>query len=56
MISIDMPNRSINLLVDDATLATRRASWKPVEKPLTSPFLRRYRERVSSAANGAVLE
>ncbi|AGW12739.1 dihydroxy-acid dehydratase [Megalodesulfovibrio gigas] len=56
MISIDMPNRSIQLLVDDATLAARKAAWTPVEKPLDSPFLRRYRARVSSAATGAVLD
>ncbi|MCA1945053.1 MAG: dihydroxy-acid dehydratase [Desulfovibrio sp.] len=56
MISIDMPNRSIQLLVDEATLAARKAAWTPVEKPLTSPFLRRYRARVSSASTGAVLD
>ncbi|GAB7079447.1 dihydroxy-acid dehydratase [Megalodesulfovibrio paquesii] len=56
LISIDMPNRSINLLVDEATLDARRATWNPLEKPLDSPFLRRYRARVSSAAQGAVLD
>ena len=38
LIQIDIPNRSINLLVDDATLAERRAemeargakAWKPL--------------------------
>ena len=37
-------------------LARRKAAWKPLDKPIASPFLRRYASRVSSAAPGAVLE
>ncbi len=53
-IFIDIPNRKLELLVDEAELQRRRAGFKPVEKPLTSPFLRRYRRLVTSAATGAV--
>ncbi len=55
-IRIDIPGRSLELLVDAAELDKRRAAWKPKTRPITSPFLRRYAERVSSAAQGAVLE
>ncbi len=51
-IQIDIPARKLELLVDEATLATRRANHKPVEKTITSPFLRRYARLVTSAASG----
>jgi dihydroxy-acid dehydratase len=53
-IEINIPERKLNLLVDEATLAERRKNWKPVQKEITSPLLRRYSRMVSSAANGAV--
>jgi len=55
-IAIDIPARSIELLVDESELARRKAAWIPLDKPIASPFLRRYASRVSSAAQGAVLE
>lgn len=55
-IAIDIPARSIELLVDESELARRKATWIPLDKPIASPFLRRYASRVSSAAQGAVLE
>ncbi|MFV0348277.1 MAG: dihydroxy-acid dehydratase [Halodesulfovibrio sp.] len=53
-IEINIPERKLNLLVDEATLAERRKNWKPVQKEITSPLLRRYSRMISSAANGAV--
>ena len=53
-IAIDIPARSLELLVDEAEIARRRASFVPVEKPLASPFLRRYAAQVTSASTGAV--
>jgi dihydroxy-acid dehydratase len=61
LIEIDIPNRSINLAVDEATLAERRAKreaegWKP-EKPrkrAVSTALKAYAAMASSAAKGAV--
>ncbi|WP_106264326.1 dihydroxy-acid dehydratase [Donghicola tyrosinivorans] len=61
MIEIDIPNRTINLAVDDAELATRRtaqdeAGWKPVEqrKRQVSQALKVYAAFASSADKGAV--
>ncbi len=54
MIEIDIPNRKLQLLVDDAELAKRRAVWKCPEKPSGSFFLERYRSMVTSGAEGAV--
>lgn len=60
-IEIDIPNRTINLAVDDATLAQRRATrdaegWKPVKprKRKVSTALKAYAMLTTSAAKGAV--
>ncbi|WP_294392748.1 dihydroxy-acid dehydratase [uncultured Sphingomonas sp.] len=62
-IAIDIPNRTINLLVDDATLAARRAAveargaqaWKPFGRKRTvSTALRAYALLAGNAARGAV--
>ncbi len=52
-IHIDIPNRILDLVVDEEELARRRAAFVPVEKEITSPFLRRYAKQVRSAAAGA---
>ena len=52
-IEIDIPARKLNLLVDDATLAERRAVWQPPKRQLTG-YLRKYARSVSSAAQGAI--
>ena len=56
MIEINIPERKLNLLVDEATLAERKAKFRPKRKTIKSPFLKRYVKHVSSAAQGAVLE
>ena len=62
-IEIDIPNRSINLKISDADLATRRIemdakgknAWKPVDRDRqVSPALRAYAAMSTSAAFGAV--
>ncbi len=53
-IEIDIPNRKIQLLVEDAELEKRRKTWTPLEKEIKSPFLRRYIKTVTSASTGAV--
>lgn len=53
-IEINIPERTLNLLVDADTLAKRRERWQPVEKDITSPLLRRYSRMVKSASAGAV--
>ena len=55
IISIDIPNNRLELLVDDAILAKRREGWKPVEKAVPqNSYLKRYRRMVTSANTGAV--
>ncbi|WP_330961683.1 dihydroxy-acid dehydratase [Photobacterium sp. 53610] len=59
-VAIDIPNRSIELNVDNATLAKRRAAadargWKPVDRQRTVSFaLRAYANLATSADKGAV--
>ncbi len=56
MISIDIPGKRLDLLVDEKELYRRRAEWKPWVQPCDSPFLNRYRTFVTSGVNGAVLK
>ncbi len=60
-IEIDIPNRTIHLAVDDATLAARRAEqqafgWKPTEirKRKVTTALKAYAAFATSAARGAI--
>nr|WP_314257193.1 dihydroxy-acid dehydratase [uncultured Devosia sp.] len=60
-VEIDIPNRTINVLVSDAELATRRAEqdklgWKPVHprKRNVTTALKAYAALVTSASKGAV--
>ena len=55
-IAIDIPNLSIQLLVDDAELEKRRAEWKPREPKVTTGYLARYASMVTSGNRGAILE
>jgi len=56
MIEIDIPNRKLNLLVDEKELEERRQSFKPKHQETTSSFLERYRHFVTSGSTGAVFE
>ncbi len=56
VISIDIPNHTIELKVDDATLAARKAKWVCPEPRIKTGYLARYAKLVASAAKGAVLE
>jgi dihydroxy-acid dehydratase len=56
VVEIDIPNRKLTLHVDDATLARRRAVWKPYEREAPDGFMRRYRKHVRPACEGAVLD
>ena len=55
-IKIDIPQRSLSLLVDDAELAQRQAAWQKPEAKIKEGYLARYARQVSSAARGAVME
>jgi dihydroxy-acid dehydratase len=55
IISIDIPNRSIEVKLSRAELDKRRKSWKAVEPKIKTGYLARYIRMVSSADKGAVL-
>jgi dihydroxy-acid dehydratase len=54
-ILLDIPNKKLDLLVDDALLADRRKNWKPHEPRIKSGCLARYARLVTSGSRGAVL-
>ena len=54
-IRIDIPNRRIDLLVDESTLEERRRAWRPREPRIRHGYLARYARMVTSAHTGAIL-
>ncbi len=56
IISIDIPNNSLNVKVSDEELEKRRQNWKPREPRIKTGYLSRYRELVTSGNRGAILE
>jgi dihydroxy-acid dehydratase len=54
-ILLDIPNKKLELLVDDALLAERRKKWEPHEPRIKSGCLARYARLVTSGSRGAVL-
>lgn len=56
IIRIDIPANRLEVLVSDEVLAKRRANWQPREPKVTTGYLSRYRELVTSGNRGAVLE
>jgi dihydroxy-acid dehydratase len=55
-ISIDIPNRRIDLDVPDDVIAKRRAAWKRHPPKIDYGYLARYAAQVTSADTGAVLK
>jgi dihydroxy-acid dehydratase len=53
-IVLDMDSRTLDLLVDEAELARRRAEWSPPAPTLRTGVLGKYAKLVGSAAQGAV--
>ncbi|MGQ9749733.1 dihydroxy-acid dehydratase [Desulfosoma sp.] len=54
-IAIDIPGKKLELLVDEATLESRRAAWRPKPPRVRHGYLARYAQMVTSGATGAVL-
>ena len=54
-ILLDIPNRKLELLVDAATLAKRRAAWTAPAPKIKKGWLARYAKVVTSANTGAVV-
>jgi dihydroxy-acid dehydratase len=55
-IVVDIVEHTIDLLVDEATLAERRADWKAPEPRYTSGVLAKYARLASGAERGAITE
>ncbi|GMQ98719.1 MAG: dihydroxy-acid dehydratase [Acidimicrobiia bacterium] len=55
-IKVDIPNRTLDLLVDEATLEARRNTWEPISPRYTTGALAKYAKLVGSAESGAVLD
>ena len=56
IISINIPENSLNVKISDEEMARRRAAWQPREPKVTTGYLARYRELVTSGNRGAILE
>jgi dihydroxy-acid dehydratase len=54
-ITINIPQKTITLHVDDSTLVDRRAAWTPRPPRWTQGVFARYAALVSSASEGAIL-
>jgi dihydroxy-acid dehydratase len=54
-VTIDLDARRVDLEVDEATLAQRRAAWTPPPKQFDRGWLQIYRRNVGPLAQGAVL-
>lgn len=55
MISIDIPNRKLEVEVSDEELEERRKGFKPLEPKIKKGYLTRYAALVKSASYGAVV-
>ncbi len=53
LIRVDIAARSIDLLVDEAELASRREGWEPLPPKFTRGVLAKYSKLVRSASEGA---
>ena len=56
IISINIPENKLDMKVSEEELAKRRANWQPREPKVTTGYLSRYRELVTSGNRGAILE
>ena len=56
MVTVDIPNRRLDLEVSDDELARRRAEWHPKDPGPLPPYLSRYAKMVTSGSRGAILE
>ena len=56
IISIDIDNHVLNVLVSDQEMEARKAKWQPRTPQVTTGYLVRYASLVTSADRGAVLQ
>ncbi len=56
IISINIPENKLEVKISDEEMAARREKWQPREPQVTTGYLARYRELVTSGNRGAILE
>ncbi len=56
MIQIDIPKHRIHVDVPDEVLAERKKAWKPRKPRITTGYLARYADHVTSGSQGAILK
>ena len=56
IIKINIPAMTLDIDVSEEEMAARKAAWTPREPKVTSGYLSRYRELVTSGNRGAILE
>ena len=56
IISINIPELKLEMKVSQEELKARREKWQPREPKVTTGYLARYREMVTSGNRGAILE
>ncbi|MEJ2690603.1 MAG: dihydroxy-acid dehydratase [Deltaproteobacteria bacterium] len=54
-ITVDIPNRTLTLHVDEEALRQRKAAWVPPPPKITTGYVARYAKMVTSGSTGAVL-
>jgi dihydroxy-acid dehydratase len=55
-VRIDIPNRTLDLLVDPTELEARKVGWKPLPHKYSRGVLHKYSKLVGSASKGAVCD
>lgn len=55
-IKIDIPSKTIELLISKAEIARRFSGWKKPEPKIKTGYMARYAKMVSSAGNGAIFK
>ena len=55
-IRVDIPNRALDLVIDDAEMDRRRDAWEPIAPRYPTGALAKYAKLVGSAESGAVLD
>lgn len=56
IISINIPENTLNVKISDEEMERRRLAWQPREPKVKTGYLARYRELVTSGNRGAILE
>ena len=56
IISINIPEMKLDVKVSEEEMEQRKKNWQPREPKVTTGYLARYRELVTSGNRGAILE